>query len=257
MSQVNKWKDIYRRTKVVRDTIMSEVEHNKSAAKDDKKNITLTGEQLTHFNIVFNEPEKFKITLNKRSHNEKTGKAITLIELGDELMGRLDSILTVYLELSKFPTKDLVPIGRSKATPYYEFLTLFKNELINFIVKNYEGPGGGSGIKDKELLDAPLDDLIEDLDKLKVMEQMNEDLDALKVMEQMNAISAPKHTPIVAVPARVAVPRVAVALPPGSKKRKKKGLKSHTTFSPLSFVPVSHSPLPLSNKVSNKLFSSK
>ena len=221
MSQVNKWKDIYRRTKLVRDSIMLHVEHNREAAIDDKKNITLTGEQLTHFNIVFTEPEKFKITLNKRSHNEKTGKAITLIELGDELMGRLDSILTVYLELSKFPTKDLVPIGRSKATPYYEFLTLFKNELINFIVKNYEGPGGGSGIKDKDLLDAPLDDLIADLDKLKVMEQMNEDLDALKVMEQMNGISAPKHTPLV-VPARVAVSRVAVALPPGSKKQKKK-----------------------------------
>ena len=221
MSQVNKWKDIYRRTKVVRDTIMSEVDHNKRSAKDDKKNITLTGEQLTHFNIVFTEPEKFKITLNKRSHNEKTGKAITLIEIGDELMARLDSILNVYLDLSKFATKDLVPIVGSKAYTYYEFLTLFKNELIDFIVKNYEGPGGGSGIKDKDLLDAPLDDLIADLDRLKVMEQMNEDLDKLKVMEQMNAISAPKHTPIV-VPARVAVPRVAVALPPGSKKRKKK-----------------------------------
>ncbi len=200
---------------------MLQVEHNKRSAKDDKKNITLTGEQLTHFNIVFSEPEKFKITLNKRSHNEKTGKAITLIELGDELMNYLDTILKVYLQLSKFPTKDLVPTDRSEATPYYVFLNMSKNELIDFIVKNYEGPGGGSGIKDKDLLDAPLDDLIADLDRLKVMEQMNEDLDKLKVMEQMNAISAPKHTPIV-VPARVAVPRVAVALPPGSKKRKKK-----------------------------------
>ena len=124
MSQVNKWKDIYRRTKVIRDSIIREVEHNKSAAKDDKQNITLTGNQLTHFNIVFTEAEKFKITLNKRSHNEKTGKAITLIELGDELMSHLDSILKVYLQLSKFPTKNLVPIGASEATPYYEFLTM-------------------------------------------------------------------------------------------------------------------------------------
>ena len=213
MSHINRWKDIYRRTKVVRDVILSRVEHNKRASKDDKKNITLTGDQLTHFNIVFSDPEKFTITLNKRSHNEKTGQAITLIEIGDELMARLDSILNVYLELSKFPTKDLVPIVRSKATPYYEFLTLFKNELINFIVKNYEGPGGGSGIKDKGLLDAPLDDLITDLD-------------SLKIMEEMNAVSAPKNTPIMAVPARVAVSRVPVALSPGSKKRNNKKLSS-------------------------------
>ena len=209
MSQVNRWKDIYRRTKVVRDSIMLQLEHNKTADKDDKKNIKLTGNDLTYFNIVFSDPDKFKISLNKRSHNQKTGKAITLIELGDELMLRLDSILNVYLELSKFPTRNLVPIGASKATPYYELLTLFKNELIDFIVKNYEGPGGGSGIKDKGLLDAPLNDVITDLD-------------ALKVMEEMNGISAPKNAPIVVAPAMVAVPRVAVALSPGSKKRKKK-----------------------------------
>ena len=127
-------------------------------------------------------------------------------------MNYLDTILKVYLQLSKFPTKDLVPTDRSEATPYYVFLNMSKNELIDFIVKNYEGPGGGSGIKDKDLLDVPLDVLIADLDA---------DAD-VAFMKQMNAISASKHTPIVAVPARVAVPRVAGALPPGSKKRKKK-----------------------------------
>ena len=135
---------------------------NKVVEKIQKaKQIVLTGNELKHFFIAFDNPDSFSVKINRTEGYIK------------EINKTLQLIVDIYVELSKLKVDRVdyfsKPTGNAKT--YIDILTGAKNKLIEFIVKHNDG--GGGGVRDRISFDQPLDTMIKDMEFMQTMNNLN------------------------------------------------------------------------------------
>lgn len=137
--------------KIVKNKIMRSAEINKK--------IILHGTDLLHFHMSLKNPEELTIKINKTESKLK------------ELNNILQLILDIYHEMSKLTItrSDFFTNPSDSTKVYISLLNDTKNKLTEFIVKNYDGPGGGNAVPS---FTVPLDEIIQDLDRLASSEQL-------------------------------------------------------------------------------------
>ena len=123
------------------------------------KHIILHGVDLVHFHIGIKNAKDFKVKLNKSTR---------IINKLDEI---LKLILDIYIAMSqKLVTRpDYFTNPDREMKSLLHMLTETKNQLIKFIIDNREGGGGGQTVPS---FTVPLDEMINDLDFLKVSEML-------------------------------------------------------------------------------------
>jgi hypothetical protein len=183
---------------------------NKVVEKIQKaKQIVLTGNELKHFFIAFDNPDSFSVKINRTEGYIK------------EINKTLQLIVDIYVELSKLKVDRVdyfsKPTGNAKT--YIDILTGAKNKLIEFIVKHNDG--GGGGVRDRISFDQPLDTMIKDMEFMQTMNNLNK-LNKLTLLP-----SVPTTEP--SLP-KVIKEKKAIALPGRkTKKRRRTKKKSRKT----------------------------
>jgi len=137
--------------KIVKNKIIRSAEMNKK--------IILHGTDLLHFHMSLKNPEELTIKINKTESKLK------------ELNSILQLILDIYHEMSKLTItrSDFFTNPSDSTKVYISLLNDTKNKLTEFIVKNYDGPGGGNAVPSFTI---PLDEVIHDLDRLATSDQL-------------------------------------------------------------------------------------
>ena len=123
------------------------------------KHIILHGVDLVHFHIGIKNSKDFKVKLNKST---------AIVNKLDEI---LQLILDIFIAMSqKLVTRpDYFTNPDSSTQGLIRMLTETKNKLVEFIVKNREGGGGGETVPS---FTVPLDVMISDLDFLATSEAL-------------------------------------------------------------------------------------
>lgn len=123
------------------------------------KHIILHGVDLLHFHINIKNAKEFKVKINKST---------SIVNKLDEI---LQLILDIYIAMSQklVTRKDYFTNPDREIKTLLQMLTETKNKLVEFIVENREGGGGGQTVPS---FTVPLDVVISDLDFLKVSEML-------------------------------------------------------------------------------------
>ena len=142
-----------REVNLVKKKIMESVRKN--------KHIILHGVDLVHFHINLKNAKEFKVKINKST----------------SIVNKLDQILQLILDIYIAMSQKLVTRKDYFTNPDREIKTLLhlltetKNKLVEFIVENREGGGGGQTVPS---FTVPLDVVISDLDFLATSEVLAE-----------------------------------------------------------------------------------